>query len=41
MQRILIADDNDDNLYYLQALLGASGYEVHTARNGAEVLEPV
>ena len=39
MQRILIADDNDDNLYYLQALLGASGYEVLPARNGAEVLE--
>jgi PAS domain S-box-containing protein len=39
MQKILIADDNDDNLYYLQALLGASGYEVLTAKNGAEALE--
>jgi PAS domain S-box-containing protein len=39
MPRILIVDDNDDNLYYLQALLGASGYEVLTAKNGAEALK--
>ena len=37
-QRILIADDNEDNLYYLQALLGANGYELIAARNGAEAL---
>jgi PAS domain S-box-containing protein len=39
MTQILIADDNDDNLYYLQALLGANGYEVVTARNGSEALK--
>jgi PAS domain S-box-containing protein len=39
MQRILIADDNDENLYYLQALLTAGGYEVAAAKNGAEALE--
>ena len=38
MQRILIVDDNDENIYYLQALLHSTGYEVHTARNGAEAL---
>ena len=38
MQRILIVDDNDENIYYLQALLRSAGYEVHTARNGAEAL---
>ena len=38
MQRILIVDDNDENLYYLQALLHSTGYEVITARNGAEAL---
>jgi PAS domain S-box-containing protein len=39
MQRILIVDDNDESLYYLQALLSASGYEVVTARNGIEALD--
>lgn len=38
MQRILIVDDNDENIYYLQALLRSAGYEVNTARNGAEAL---
>jgi signal transduction histidine kinase len=38
MQSVLIADDNEDNLYYLQALFGANGYGVATARNGAEAL---
>jgi PAS domain S-box-containing protein len=39
MQRILIVDDNDENLYYLQALLRSTGYEVITAGNGAEALD--
>jgi PAS domain S-box-containing protein len=38
MQRILIVDDNEENLYYLQALLRSTEYEVNTARNGAEAL---
>jgi PAS domain S-box-containing protein len=39
MQRILIADDNEENLYYLQALLRSTSYEVIAARNGAEALD--
>ncbi|HET8666395.1 MAG TPA: PAS domain S-box protein, partial [Terriglobales bacterium] len=39
MQRILVADDNDENIYYLQALLSSAGYEVAVARNGAEALQ--
>jgi two-component system cell cycle sensor histidine kinase/response regulator CckA len=39
MQRILVVDDNDENLYYLNALLSAAGYEVKVARNGAEALQ--
>jgi signal transduction histidine kinase len=38
MNRILIVDDHEDNLYYLQALLGGHGYVVETARHGAEAL---
>jgi PAS domain S-box-containing protein len=38
MRKILIADDNEENLYYLQALLGATGYQLVTAQNGAEAL---
>ena len=38
MQKILIVDDNDDNLYFLQSLLSASGYEVVLAHNGADFL---
>ena len=38
MIQILIADDNDNNLYFLQALFGMNGYGVTTARNGSEAL---
>ena len=35
--RILIADDNDDTLLTLSALLADEGYEVRTLNDGAEV----
>ncbi|HVZ76883.1 MAG TPA: response regulator, partial [Gemmatimonadaceae bacterium] len=38
MTRILVVDDKAENTYYLDALLTASGYEVETARHGAEAL---
>lgn len=37
-KRIIVADDRDENRYYLQVLLGGSGYEVVGANNGEEVL---
>ena len=39
MTRIMIADDNEQSLYLLEAILKAHGYEVMVARNGAEALE--
>ncbi|MDX2240355.1 MAG: response regulator [Leptolyngbyaceae cyanobacterium bins.302] len=38
---ILIVDDLGDNLFLLQTVLEAEGYEVDTADNGASALEKV
>jgi signal transduction histidine kinase len=39
MPHAIIVDDNDTNLYLLEALLKANGYTVCKAQNGSEALE--
>jgi len=38
-ERVLVVEDDSDYLTYLGMRLGGDGWEVHTARNGAEALE--
>ena len=38
MPRVLVVDDNSQNLYMLQVLLEGNGHTVETARHGAEAL---
>jgi PAS domain S-box-containing protein len=38
MKRVLIVEDNEQNLYYLQSLLEGNGLQVVAARHGAEAL---
>jgi signal transduction histidine kinase/CheY-like chemotaxis protein len=39
MSTLLVVDDNEQNLYMLQVLLSANGFQVEQASSGAEALE--
>ena len=39
MKRILVVDDDQQNLYMLEVLLKGNGFEVETAKNGEEALK--
>ena len=36
MARILVVEDNEDNLHLMEIVLGAQGHEILLARNGEE-----
>ncbi len=38
MRRVLIVDDREENVYFMSALLSAHGWDVTSARHGAEAL---
>jgi len=39
MEKILVVDDEEQNISYLETLFKAHGFQVMTARNGAKALE--
>ena len=39
MKKVLVVEDNEDNLYLIRFVLEENGYEVIEARNGAEGVE--
>ena len=41
MTRIMVVDDNEQNIYLLKVLLESNGYDLITAQNGNEALEKI